>query len=308
MTALATDFAAPDAQRAYRRGILLVLMAGLCWSLMGIGIRLTEAATAWQILFWRSLALALFLFVVLSVTTSGRPFQAIRRAGWGGIVGGMALVGAFSGAVIAIQMTTVANAMFLFAAAPFLSAILGLVLLGEAVRRGTWLSMVVALAGIAIMVGNGIAVGNTLGNVLALGSACSFAVFTIALRRWRDAGMLPSVMLGGLMTAAVAGIACYVTGDGFAVSERDLALSAGMGFIQVGLGLVLCTIGARSVPAAEVALLTLSEVILGPLWVALFLSEIPSTATLIGGAVLLFALVINTLSGVRMRGRPAMPV
>lgn len=303
MSDLTTSTALPDGRSAYRRGLLLVLAAGFCWSLMGIGIRLTEAATAWQILFYRSIALSLFLFLVLMVTSRGRPFQAVRRAGLGGIVGGMALVGAFSGAVIAIQMTTVANAMFLFAAAPFLSAIFGLLLLGEAVRRGTWFAMVIALGGIAIMVSNGIAVGNSLGNLLALGSACSFAAFTIALRRWRGADMMPSVMLGGLMTAVVAGIACVLTGDGLLVSDRDLLLSGGMGVVQVGLGLVLCTIGARTVPAAEVALLTLSEVILGPLWVALFLSEIPSVPTLVGGAVLLAALIVNALSGMRMTPR-----
>ncbi|MEM9063550.1 MAG: DMT family transporter [Pseudomonadota bacterium] len=290
---------------AYRRGVLLILAAGICWSLMGIGIRLMEAATAWQILFYRSIALAAFLFCVISVLSAGRPLAVIAAAGIGGMIGGLALVGAFSGAVVAIQMTTVANAMFLFAAAPFLSAILGLVILGEAVRPGTWAAMAVATVGIVIMVWDGISGGQWLGNVLALGSALAFAVFTIVLRYWKGGDMMPAVMWGGIFTALIAGAACLITGQGFAITGHDLVLAGVLGVIQVGLGLVLCTIGARTVPAAEVALLTLSEVVLGPLWVALILSEIPSTPTLIGGVILLAALALNALSGMRRRP-PAM--
>ena len=153
---------------SYRHGVILVLFAGLCWSSMGLGIRFIETANVWQILFYRSLSLAPFLFLVIVARSGGNPFPVIRKVGLAGLIGGVALVFAFTGGIFAIQATTVANAMFLFAAAPFLAALLGLVILGERVRTATWWAMMVAMTGIAIMVWEGISLGRMSGNVAEL--------------------------------------------------------------------------------------------------------------------------------------------
>ena len=126
---------------SYRSGLLIVLFAGVCWSSMGLVVRLMEDAGAWQILFYRSVSLSLFLFAVICLQTGGRPLEAYRRCGWSGVCGGLALVLAFCGSIIAILNTSVANAMFLFATAPFLAAVLGRLILGESVRRATWIAM-----------------------------------------------------------------------------------------------------------------------------------------------------------------------
>ena len=163
-----------DDTAAYRRGVVLVLSAGACWSLGGLGIRLIETASVWQILFYRSLALTPFLLLVIMLRGDGSPFRAIKAAGISGIVGGIALVFAFFGAILAIQTTTVANAVFLFAAAPFMTAALGIAILREPVRGATWIAMTVAILGVAVMVTGGFALGRWVGNAAALLSALGF--------------------------------------------------------------------------------------------------------------------------------------
>ena len=136
----------------YPKGVLLVLASGICWSSMGLGIRNIEVANVWQILFFRSLALTPLLLIVLTLRAKGNPFPAIRNSGVAGFFGAVSLVFAFSGGIFAIKTTTVANAMFLFASAPFFTAILGWLVLKENVRKETWMSMILALLGIFIMV------------------------------------------------------------------------------------------------------------------------------------------------------------
>ena len=190
---------------SYRQGVVLVLLAGCCWSIMGLVVRLMEAATAWQILFYRSLSLAVFLFLVLAVRSRGRPLETFKRAGMSSLLGGLALVLAFCGSIFAILNTTVANAMFLFATAPFMAALLGLAILKESVRRATWIAMAVGGLGVALMVAEGLALGHLLGNSAALISAFGFALFTVALRWQQKEDMMPAVCLGGFFTAIVAG-------------------------------------------------------------------------------------------------------
>jgi drug/metabolite transporter (DMT)-like permease len=300
---LLTGSPPPDAA-AYRRGVVLVVAAGVCWSMMGLGIRLIEGANVWQILFYRSLALAPFLFAIIAVRSRGRPVAVVRRAGLAGVFGGAGLVFAFAGGIFAIQTTTVANAMFLFASAPLFAALFGLVLLREPVRRATWAAIAVASVGVAIMVADGVRLGHAVGNVAALLSAMGFATFTVALR-WRQLeDMLPAVFLSGVMAIALAGTVCLALGYSFAIPAQDILIAFGMGVFQLGLGLTLFTFGSKSMPAAELALLSMTEVLLGPVWVWLFLGETAGALTLLGGLVLMGALAGNALSGLRRRPTP----
>jgi len=289
---------------SYLVGVVLVLMSGVFWSSMGLGIRLIEQANVWQILFYRSIALACFLFCIITLRSGFRPLAAIRSAGIAGAIGGVGLVFAFSGGIYAIQTTTVANAMFLFAAAPFLAAVAGWVILREQVRHATWVAMLFAIIGIAIMVINGFAAGKLVGNLSALLSATGFAVFTVALRWGKLEDMLPAVFLAGVFAIITGALVCEFNGYGFALPRNDIAISVSMGVFQVGMGLVIYTIGSRVVPAAELALLSMTEVLLGPLWVWIFIGETVSFYTLLGGAVLLLAIAGNALSGLRRKPIP----
>ena len=299
-----TTALAPKTMMTYQRGVLCVLLAGVCWSSFGIGVRLIEVANVWQILFYRSLALAPLLIFVISVRVGDDTFGAIRRAGWAGVVGGISLVFAFGGGIYGIQNTTVANAMFLFAAAPFFAAILGKLLLKESVRLGTKWAMLAGTAGIALMVSEGISMGHLAGNLAALVSALGFAVFTVALR-WRQVEeTMPTVFLAGIFAVAISAVVLQSTGIGFVVPLNDILVSLVLGIVQVGAGLILYSLGAKAVPAAELTLLSMTEVVLGPIWTWLLIGEMAGIYTLIGGVVLLSAIAANALTGLRRKPLP----
>ncbi|WP_071674696.1 DMT family transporter [Nioella nitratireducens] len=300
--ALAEDIGGVDA--AHRRGLIFVFTAGVLWSTVGLGIRLIDDAVVWQILLYRSLSLSVFLFAVIRLRTGRSPFALIRANGGASVIAGLSLVAAYSGGIYAIQATSVANAMLLFATAPFLAAVLGRVILGERVRRATWVAITVAICGVGIMVADKSDGAALRGSLAAIGSALGFAVFTVALRWGKSGEMLPAVFLSGLFAILITGAICLATGLPLVLSAHDGGIAMGMGVFQVGSGLVLYTLGSRSLPAAELTLLSLAEVLLGPVWVWLFLGETATLNTLIGGAILLAAIAGNAVSGARRKPPP----
>ena len=268
----------------------LVFAAGVCWSTVGIGVRLIEAANVWQILLYRSISLSLFLFVVLSVFKKSNPITSLLNTGSAGLIGGFALLAAYSGGIYSIQKISVANALLLFATAPFFAALLGRFFLGEKVSLTTWIAIGAALLGVLVMVSDKFGSSSFGGSFAALGSAIGFAVFTLALRRGKSTEMLPTVFLSGLLAIPITGLICISTDSSVFLSKNDTAIAFIMGVFQVGLGLVLYTTGSKTIPAAELTLLSLSEVMLAPIWVWIFLNEIPDSLTLVGGAIILSAL------------------
>ncbi len=289
---------------AHKYGVLFVFAAGVLWSTVGLGIRLIEDAVVWQILLYRSISLSVFLYILIRLRSGESPFAQIRRIGSPAIIAGLSLVAAYAGGIYAIQNTSVANAMLLFATAPFMAAVLGQIVLREPVRIATWVAIAVAIGGIAIMVADKSGSVALAGSLAALGSAFGFAIFTVALRWGRTGEMLPAVFLSGLFAIVITLAICLGLGLPLALSLNDSGIAMGMGVFQVGAGLILYTLGSRSLPAAELALLSLAEVLLGPLWVWLFLGETASVYTLIGGLVLLVAIAGNAVSGKRRNPPP----
>ena len=288
-----------------RKGLIFVFMAGVLWSTVGLGIRLIEESTVWQILLYRSISLSLFLAIVIYLRSGRNLLKVVKAAGIPGCIAGLALVGAYSGGIYGIQSTSVANAMLLFAAAPFMAAMLGWIFLRERVRKATWVAILFAIVGIGIMVQDKTQSGAALlGNLAALGGAFGFAVFSVALRWGRSGDMLPAVFLSGIFAIFITSTICFFNGLSFRISVNDTSISMGMGVFQVGAGLVLYTLGSKTIPAAELTLLSLAEVLLGPLWVYLFLNEVATLNTLLGGLVLLLAIAGNAISGARRKPPP----
>lgn len=287
----------------YGLGMVLVVAAGVLWSTQGLIFRQIDTAGTWAVLFWRSVGMVPVLLAFLVWRAGGSPLPAIRKVGLAGVLGGFGLVGAFAGAIYSIQATTIANAVFLFAASPFLTALLGWMVLGERVRLETWAAMGVALAGIYVMVSSDLTGGAMAGNVAALLSAFGFAVFTVTLRWRRLDDTLPSVLLGGVFSIVVGAVVAQALGQSLAVPMADAVWAMLMGAVTLTGGMVLYTLGSRVVPAAELALLSNIEVMLAPLWVWWFLNETASPATFVGGAILLVAVMINGVSGARRMGR-----
>lgn len=290
-----------------RQGILLVFCAGILWSTVGIGIRLMEDALVWQILFYRSFGLSALLFIVIYIMTRQNPLRLVWQTGLGGVIGGLALVAAYTGGIYSVQTTSVGNALLIFASAPLITAILAKFILGETVRKATWIAIFIATMGVLIMVADKFGSSAFGGNMAALGSAVGFAIFTITLRRGKNGQMMPAVLLSGLFAIPIMGVICHQLDLPLTISQNDMTISLIMGICQVGAGLVLYTIGSKTVPAAELTLLSLAEVVLGPFWVWLFLGETITGYTLIGGIILLMAIAGNAISGQR-RKPPIIPV
>lgn len=299
MTSLATTIG----EVAFLRGRGLVLLSGALLSIGGPLIRLLDSASEWQFLTYRATALVLVLCIVIAVRHHGRFLATLRAAGWIGVLAGCCLASAFVGFVFSINHTSVANTLFLLSAAPFAAALLGWLVLGETVSRATWLAMLGAFAGVAIMIGEGIAKSDLFGDLTALGAALGFAGFSVALRRGREVDMLPAVLFAGIISAVTSAAVAMAMGTGLVIPLRDIAVSFTYGGVGIAGGLLLFTLGSRHVPAAELTLLSLTEVILGPIWVWLAFAEEPSRMTLLGGAILLGSISAQAIHGAR-RSRP----
>ncbi len=279
----------------YRRGVLMVLCAGICLSTGGLLVRHIETVDGWQIVFYRAIFFVVTLLIFLAVRYRGRVVQPFKRIGVNGLLVAMFLGLGSVCYLFAILLTTVANAVFIISAAPFFTAAAAWLLLGERVRAVTWLFMAAALAGIGLMFVDGFVTGRWLGNVLALGVVASFVGMLVVIRQSKAIDMVPATCLGGV----VAGIISVFMVDTFWISRQDLILCILLGSGQFGAGFILITMGTRLIPAAEVALLSLTETVLAPIWVWLFVYEVPSVFTLIGGAIVLTAVVGQAVGGMR---------
>lgn len=286
---------------SYGRGIVLVTAAGLLWSSGGLLFRWIDGASEWQIVAWRTFFLGLSALLYLIWRYRGDTWHAIRRVGWWGLIGGFGLAVANSAFMFALSFSYVANTLLILGAAPFLAALLAWFLLRERVRRATLFSMVIVIAGIAVMVSGGLGTERVLGDIIALVAVVGFALFSVCLRGGRHGDMMPTVFVAGLMSTVVASTIVLVSGDTLWISGHDIGIGFLMGFAQVFLGMMLYVAGSRHLPAAELALLSLTEVIVGPIWVWLAIGEVPVVHTFYGGALVLVAVVINALTGIRRR-------
>ena len=278
-----------------------MLAGGGLLSLSGIALRHMEDATGWQIIFYRSLTISVAVFLWLAFSYRARVFRAFATAGRAGLIAGVSLGLGSACYIYALLLTTVANALFIISAAPFMAAVLGWMVLRERVRPATWATMAVALAGIAIMVFDGVRGGRLLGNLVAFGTPVSFAIMLVTLRRAGDRDMIPAICLAGVVGTVLG----FTMADTLAIPFHDLALCVFLGVVQYGGGFVLLTLGARHLPAAEVALLSLVETVLAPIWVWLGVGEVPALLTLAGGVIVLAAVVVQAVAGMRPpSGRP----
>ena len=286
----------PDRGRV--TGRLWVLSAGLCMSLGGPIIRLADDSTPWQFLFYRSIGAAAIILVYFLVTRR-RVLELVRSAGMNGLVGGLGLAVAFTGYVWGVMHSTVANALFLISASPLVAAFLGWMVLRERVARSMWFAMFGVIVGVTIMIGEGLAEGDLLGDLAALASAVGFAGFSVAIRRGRDTDMSPTILIGAAITTAFSAVMAAAGGTGLAAPMMDVGLAAAYGVLVIGAGIFMLTIGARNVPAAELLVLSLTEVVFASIWVWLAFGEVPSVLTLVGGLIILGSIGGQAVAGMR---------
>ncbi|MBA3347754.1 MAG: DMT family transporter [Actinobacteria bacterium] len=272
----------------HRRGQLFVAGAATAWSTAGLLQRQLSLDTTTQ-LAGRALFAFLALAIYVAVANRSRTLAVFTGMGAAGL--GVAVATAFASGsfIVALNHASVANVLFLQAAAPMAAALLAWVALRERVTRRTGLAMVVALSGVGVMVGSP-GSGGTIGIGATFLMTLSFAVSIVITRHRRDISMAPAICLSQLLVLAVAA----PLSEPAAVSTHDLGFLVLMGVGQMGLGLAFLTVGARLIPAAEVALITMLELVLGPLWVWLAYSEGVGLATFAGGVVVTVAVLLQT--------------
>jgi drug/metabolite transporter (DMT)-like permease len=286
-----TATVALEESRRQRRGQIYVALAAIAWSTAGVLQRQLTLDTPTQVM-GRAAFAGVALLAYVAVVERGRLVHAFRSIGLAGIAVALCVAFASGGFIAALNHTSVARVLFILAVAPVLAALLARVTLGEPITRRTVLAMGLALAGVTVMLGSP-GEGDLVGDVLAFTTALAFAIM-IVITRWRhDVSMAPATCLSQLVLVAV--FLPFATPS--EISGGDIGWLAALGIGQIGLGFALLTVGARLIPAAQVGLITLLEVVLGPVWVWLALDERPSTATLIGGAIVIVAIVIQTRAG-----------
>ncbi len=293
-----------------RRGFAMMLMivSSVAISFGGLIMRSMQDADAWQINFYRALAMVAAIGLILIVQYRRETFARIAGIGMAGVWAGLLIAVAGISFIQAISNTTVANTMFTLSAIPFITAGLAWFFLKEQLARVTLMAMIAAALGVTIMVADGFGLGSAYGNLMALATACGFAGFTVIVRSNRHIDMLPTLLVSGLMIAVVAGIMSY---DDLKISLHDMALCFLWGGILSGLGNGMFIVASRHLVAAELTLFMLLEFALSPLWVWIFVHETPSRLALIGGGLVIGSVAVRALlelrgSGRRLRrGRPS---
>jgi drug/metabolite transporter (DMT)-like permease len=286
-----TATVALEESRRQRRGQIYVALAAVAWSSAGVLQRQLTLDTPTQVM-GRAAFAGAALLVYVAVVERGRVVRAFRSVGLAGIAVALCVAAASSGFIAALNHTSVARVLFILAVAPVLAALLARVTLGEPITGRTVVAMALALAGVTVMLGAP-GEGDMAGDALAFMAALAFAIM-IVITRWRhDVSMAPATCLSQVLLVAI--FLPFATPS--EISGADVGWLAALGIGQIGLGFALLTVGARLIPAAQVGLITLLEVVLGPVWVWLALDERPSTATLIGGVIVIVAIVTQTRAG-----------
>jgi drug/metabolite transporter (DMT)-like permease len=277
-----------ERSRRQRRGQIYVALAAVAWSTAGVLQRQLTLDTATQV-FGRAVFAGAALLAYVAVAERGRVVQAFRSVGLAGIAVALCIATASGSFIAALNHTSVARVLIIVALAPVFAALLAWFTLGEPITRRTVAAMGLALVGVALMLGapgEGSLVGDGLSFVVAL----AFALM-IVITRWRhDVSMAPATCLSQVILVA----AFLPFASPAAIGGDDVGWLAALGIGQIGLGFALLTVGARLIPAAQVGIITLLEMVLGPLWVWLALDEQPSTLTLAGGAIVIVAIAFQT--------------
>ena len=272
-------------------GPFLVFLGACSLSFGGLIVKSFEGATLWQILFWRSLFFILIVTIFLILSYKSKVLYAFKQSGLPGLIGGIILSSGFCGYVFAMYNTTVANTNFIIQTQILFLAIFGYIFLKEKISKVTLASIILAIAGVILMVGSSLSPGQMIGNLAAFIMPISFAILILIIRKYPHVDMIPLQLVAGI----VAMIVGYLIAGKINISYHDIFLGFLAGFFQLGFGFIFITIGARKTPSAVVGIIMITEAVLGPLWAWMFVNENPPMTVLIGGSVIIFAVLLQFL-------------
>ena len=275
-------------------GSILVLLGAICLSFGGIIVKSFEGATLWQILFWRQFFFILIVAFYLFITYKKNFFKTFYQSGIPGLVAGLFLGFGFASYVFAMYYTTVANTLFIITTETIFLAFFGYIFLKEKINLITFISILLGMSGVLLIVGSSLSIQTSeqfFGNIVAFVMPISFAVLIIIVRKYPKTDMVPAQFTAGIMAAFIG----FLVAGNLSVSTYDLFLGFLAGTFQIGFGFILITIGSQKTPAAVVGVLMLTEAVLGPIWAWLFINEIPPISVIIGGGIIIFAILFEFL-------------
>ena len=272
-------------------GPFLVFLGACSLSFGGLIVKSFEGATLWQILFWRSLFFILIVTLFLLLTYKTKVLYAFKNSGLPGLIGGIVLSSGFCGYVFAMYNTTVANTNFIIQTQILFLAIFGYIFLKEKISKITLISIFLAIAGVILMIGSSLSPGQMTGNLAAFIMPISFAILILVIRKYPHVDMIPLQLIAGIVAMVVG----YLIAGKINISYHDIFLGFLAGFFQLGFGFIFITIGARNTPSAIVGIIMITEAVLGPLWAWMFANENPPMTVLIGGSVILSAVLLQFL-------------
>jgi drug/metabolite transporter (DMT)-like permease len=281
----------------------VLVLCTFLWSTAGVVTRASSVTNGWEAAFWRSLFLCAVVAVLVIAQHRGGAARSLLAMGWPGFVSSLAWAAMLTCFMLALSLTTVANALLMFGVLPFFAAIAGRLFLGERVAPHTWLAIAGAAAGIGVMFHDSLRAGNVAGSLIALVVPLAAAANTVAVKLGRGRVDLVPALLAG---AAISVLIAWPLAGPFSATPRDLALYGGLAVFQLALPCVLLVrVVLPRLSAAEIGLLSLLEIVLGPLWVWLALGEEPGGTIVTGGLVVLAAVAANEGISLAMERRAA---
>ena len=278
-------------QQHHRHAIFTMIICGLLWSMAGVFTRHLDSAKSFEVTFWRSFFCAVALIIWFAWTKKSAAVAYVFASGKAGLISGAMWAVMFTCFMIALTLTTTANTLIVNALSPLFSALLASVVLKTIITSRTWLAIAVAMVGMVVMF-VGQAGGGWLGTIVAFGVPVAAAINLVNLKKsGANIDLAPAVLIGATLSCAVT----LPLSMPFAASAKDIALLATLGVFQLAIPCVLLIRATRYLSAPETALLGMLEVLMGPLWSWLGAGEVPAGSTLLGGAIVLAALVANEL-------------
>ncbi len=272
-------------------GPLLILIGGFCLSWGGLILRTFESASIWQILFYRSIFFLWVLIAFILLTYGKKTFKKIKEAGVPGLIGGIFLSTNFVAYMYSMMETTVANVVFIISTQTVFLPIVAYIFLKEKISSRGYVAIMLAMIGVTLMIGDSLGTGSLKGNLAALTIPINFSVLVLIIRKYPKVDMIPAIFYAGILSC-IYGLLLL---ENFSISTKDIWLSFLLGVPQLAFGFIFITIGSRTTPAVMVGLLMLMESIFAPIWVWLFYNEIPPASVLIGGIIILSAVVMKSL-------------
>tara|TARA_B100001093_G_C26672427_1_gene946775 strand:- start:163 stop:1029 length:867 start_codon:yes stop_codon:yes gene_type:complete len=271
-------------------GFILLLFGGFCLSWGGLIIRSFEAASVWQILLLRSVFFMFALMTFLFMTYKKKTFKIIKESGYPALLGGFVMSLSFIAFVVSMSNTTVANVVFIISTQTMFLALFGYFYLREKISLISFISILLAMSGITVMVGDSLSSGSFFGNLVALAIPINFSILVMIIRKNKNLDMVPAIFYSGVFSI----IYGLILSESFHFTNHDILMGFLLGVPQLAFGFICITIGSRTTPSTTIGLLMLTETIFAPIWVWLFLNEIPPISVLLGGAIIILAIILKS--------------